>query len=172
MIKFTLPSNALSGTPVTSLKQARERAKLREENQLAYQAAESFKDRLDGWFDKAKSYDNKDGVDLADQQDLIVMDRVPVEQRSYSTNEVTKMSCEQRHTNEVLESSYIELDWGLIGQPQNHAKFGYKRVGDREEYTETVGRKTTKLSIDHAKGTLTFVDPFAKKLGEAAWPYQ
>jgi hypothetical protein len=162
MVKFTLPSKALSGTPVTSLKQARERAKLREENQAAYNAAEDFKDRLDGWFGKAQSYDNKSGIDQAHDEGLIVVDKVAVDPRPHINSSVTKLSCEQRHSeNGKLDSSYIELDWGYPSQPLKHAALEYKRVGDREEYSEKIGRKTTRLTIDHAKGTLTFIDPFA-----------
>jgi hypothetical protein len=153
MSKVTLPLSLLDTRTANSYKELQKRLEDRRKAEPELSDAVNFRDGIDKWCAHAGKFDNELEDHAAHKRGLVVLHQVDVMD---AAGEESHLSGEL-HKDSDGKTSRAELD--LTAITRSNTSYTYQRNGQRETYTGEVNLATTKLVIDHAKGTLTFEQP-------------
>jgi hypothetical protein len=160
MARITVPLNLLKSNPAESLRELRSREGARQKAGSGLREAENFKLGLDIWMDLVASLDDVAGVDYAaHKKGRIVLENVNDSRNRNGISSYQEFSAEQTLSESgKASSSKIEIRCGR-GREKSSSLITYKSSPGKEIYTETFAGKSTRLVIDHKRGTLTYSDP-------------
>ena len=156
MSTVTLPLSLLETRSANSYKAHKQHQAKRQQAEPQLSRAVEMRDCIDGWCQLAAKYDNEFEDFAAHKKGLVVLDQLPAQAVSDSSNQLSgelsidQASGQKSRARFTLKSQGSELD---------DVTLTYSKRAKKETYTESYGGHATRLIIDHDKGTLTLIEP-------------